>query len=389
MLTPGGVITVSVTTMSLASDGSAVVINGQTQTLGGSGGGSNTAAMTAPAVLTFIGQTFVPNAGSSYLISGQTLTPGGVITVSGTTISLASDDSAVVINGQTQTLSSGGAAMTAPAILTIDGQTFAPNAGSSYFISGQTLTPGGQITFSDANGMETISLDSDGRALVVNGQTQTLSSSGAATTAPAILTIDGQTFTPNAGDSYFISGQTLTPGGEITFSGANGVETISLDSSGSVMVEAVSGHTTTSTIASSPVLTIGGQTFTASGSSYVIDGQTLIPGGDAETVTVAGHTYIVSLSPQATVLEIEMENGAGRVTATSFETLVPGTGTRGTVYMTASGSGARQTGSASAGATASTGADAGLQSAAISSTGILPLTSAVVAIVTLLLAIWL
>lgn len=397
-LQPGGqAITVNGHTLSLMPGAGALVVDGSTSSMATGGGDASSIPL-----LTVGSRTYTANAATQYYFgAGETLTPGGSVVVSGTTISLGSDASALVINGQTQTLSP--PLITAGPMINVAGSMYAPNAADAYNINGQMLTPGGVIVVSGT----TMSLASDGSAVVINGQTSTLSGSGgasntAATTAPAVLTIDGQAFAPNAGSSYLISGQTLTPGGQITFSGANGMETISLDSSGSMMVEAMNGHTMTSTLAgegdiaptAAPILTIGDQTFTAlpgSGTSYVIDGQTLTPGG-VETLTVAGHTYIVSLSPQATVLEVEIEGSGGEVTATSFETLFPATNTRATVYMTASGSGsdrAQQTGSSASGGATSTGAGAGLQSAAAPMLSVLPMTSAVMAVGTLVLAIWL
>ena len=118
-----------------------------------------------------------------------------------------------------------------------------------------------------------------------------------------------------------------------------------------------------------------------------------------ETVTVAGKTYIVSLSPQATVLEIEVEGPGGAVTATSFETLFPATNTRGTVYMTATdkdtagtpGAQASRTSTAGPSASTSTGAT-GVQSAAASAHRLSSATTAVAMIAggsLIFLAVWL
>lgn len=96
-LSPGSAITVDGTTVSLEASGATVVINGVTQT-------PSSAATQAP-ILTIGGATYTANSGSSYLIDGQTLTPGAAITVSGTTISLDSSDSTLVVNGVTETLS--------------------------------------------------------------------------------------------------------------------------------------------------------------------------------------------------------------------------------------------------------------------------------------------
>ena len=384
MLTPGGVITVSGTTISLAADGSAIVVNGVTQSL------ASPAATGAPQI-TIGGTVYQANSASAYDIGGSILTPGGVITVSGTVISLEAGASAVVVNGKTTML--GGAAagtpsgnyatITAPAVLTVDGQAYAANGGTTYIISGQTLTPGGAITISGANGVETISLNAAANELftVVDGNTMTsmIGAVGAVPSGAPILTIDGQTYTAisydsGSGPTYIVSGQTLIRGAAITITDASGnVETLSLDAAGTALIEISAGHTITSTISgaygvmptAAPILTIGDDTFTAinNGATYIIDGKTLVP-GDIETVVVGGKTYIISLAPQATMLMIETENSNGVVTATSFETLFPAQMTMGTVTNTLPGATAGGNRVQSSATATSTGSDAGLQNSA-------------------------
>ncbi|TKA71858.1 hypothetical protein B0A55_09830 [Friedmanniomyces simplex] len=409
-LTPGGVVTVSGTTISLATGATAVIINGQTRDLAAP-------AITPAPQVTVGGTVYQANAGSTYDIGGQILTPGGVITVSGTTISLAPGASAIVVNGVTTSLAGAGArtapnsklaTITAPPVLTVDGQAFAANGGSSYVISGKTLTPGGAITISGANGVETLSLNAAANELfsVVSGTTMTsmVGAMGAMPTGAPILTVDGHTYTAvaydtGAGPTYVIDGQTLSRGGVITISApSGGKETISLDSAGTALDIVFQGHTTVSTISgaygvmptAAPVLTIGGETFTAinNGATYVIDGHTLTP-GEAETVTIGGHTYVISLAPQATMLMVETEGSDGRVTGTSYETLFPAQMTKGTVTNTVGM--ATAGGSLSAGGAASTGGGAGaagLASGAESSLA-LRLSGAVVAVGSLGLAVWL
>ncbi|KAF2475300.1 uncharacterized protein BDR25DRAFT_101436 [Lindgomyces ingoldianus] len=84
-LTPGGVITVGDQTVSLAAGATALVVNGQTTTL------LPQAIITNAPLLTVGSKTYTAQsgAGTIFIISGQTLTPGGIITVDGTTISLA------------------------------------------------------------------------------------------------------------------------------------------------------------------------------------------------------------------------------------------------------------------------------------------------------------
>jgi hypothetical protein len=90
-LVPGSAVTVNGETISLAPSGSAIIVNGQT-----------TAVPSPTGVLTFGSVTvpFVLQTGPSktqIVIGSQTLTPGGVITTAGETISLAPGGSSVVI----------------------------------------------------------------------------------------------------------------------------------------------------------------------------------------------------------------------------------------------------------------------------------------------------
>jgi hypothetical protein len=143
-LAPGHAITVDGTTVSLAPSGSFIVVNGVTSTL------DNPALITAPPI-TIGGSVYTPLTGTSgsYMIDTALLTAGGEVTVSGTTVSLASDGSEIVINGVTSTLhGQAHATITNPPLLTVGSQTYtaAPGPGTAFIIGGQTLTPGGAIT---------------------------------------------------------------------------------------------------------------------------------------------------------------------------------------------------------------------------------------------------
>ena len=76
--------------------------------------------------------------------------------------------------------------------ITIGDSTFTANSATQFVISGQTLTPGGEITV----GSTTVSLESDGDAAVVGGSTQTaghIAPSDAPITGPApTLTLGGE-----------------------------------------------------------------------------------------------------------------------------------------------------------------------------------------------------
>jgi len=263
------------------------------------------------------GTTFTGNSRTQFVLGpGQTLTPGGVAQIDGTSVSLAPGMTAVVVADHTFNAAS--AQITSPPSLTIGGKVFAPVGGSTYNIGGQQLTPGGVIV---ADGT-TISLAPGAAAVVVDGSTQYLDNG---VTAAPVLFVGGESFTANNGGTFVVDGQTLTPGGVIIVNGT----TVSLESGATAVV--IDGQTSTlvgaaaAGITDAPALTIGSETFTAmnAGGTYVIDGKTLTP-GNIETVTVDGKVYIVSLSPDAMVLKIETEGPGGAVTATMFETLYPG-----------------------------------------------------------------
>jgi len=176
---------------------------------------------------------------------------------------------------------------------------------------------------------------------------------------------------------------------------SGGPETISLDSAGTAIDIVFQGHTTVSSISgayavmptAAPVLTIGGETFTAinNGATYVIDGHTITPGGLLETVVLDGKTYLISLAPQATILMIETEGSDGKVTGTTYETLFPAQMTRGTITNTATAGS-----SPSAGGASSTDGSAGDGSSpSAADTLALRLSGALVALGSLALAVWL
>jgi hypothetical protein len=185
-LTPGGELVIGGTTYSLPEDGqgSTVVINGATSSLNPSHlpvlplGSEDATAIIARGTTAFV---FGPD---------ETLTPGGVVTVSGTTFSLpaSASGSVVVINGVTSTLGSGsgmGPITAAPPIV-VDGKTITATTrdGTVEYVlnSATTLLPGGQAII---NGT-TYSLAPGGTALIINGKTSTFStpaSNSASTTS--------------------------------------------------------------------------------------------------------------------------------------------------------------------------------------------------------------
>jgi hypothetical protein len=169
-LAPGSAITVDGTAYSLPASGPAsiLLVNGATSTLSPN-------RLATPTV----------RDGTTAFIFGpdQTLTPGGVLTISGTTLSmpLSHSGSVVVINGVTSTLAN--PQITAAPPLTMNGNTYTATVrdGTTEYViaSGTTLRPGEALTLSGT----TYSLDPKGTALVVNGQTSSIARTPATNSA--------------------------------------------------------------------------------------------------------------------------------------------------------------------------------------------------------------
>ena len=101
-LTPGGNIDISGTPISYPSAGTAVVIGTSTAPFSFA-----TVAGADTPTITFDGSTYIADASSDFIIDGQTLTPGGVITINGTPISYAAAGTAVVIGTSTEAVGIG------------------------------------------------------------------------------------------------------------------------------------------------------------------------------------------------------------------------------------------------------------------------------------------
>jgi hypothetical protein len=306
-LQPGGpAITVGGQPVFLPSPATAIVVGGSTsglpQVL------TPTTQPRPPPILTIGSSTLTGNAATQFFIApGQTLTPGGTVTVDGTIVSLAPSASFIVIGGTTQVLPTAASTVTSRPEIVIGGSTITANPGDSgaaptFMISGTTLAPG-QVKTIDGT---VISLAPSGSFIVIGGSTQTFPAAVPTITAPPEIVVGGSTITANPGNpgaapTFVVSGQTLVPDQVITLDGT----TISLGPSGSFVV--VDGATSTlanpaAAQITAPPLTIGDVVFTAlpgQGTTYIIGTHTLLPGS---AITVADTT--ISLSPGATALII-------------------------------------------------------------------------------------
>lgn len=271
-LLPGGAaVTLSGTTLSLDPSGSVLVVNGGSSTIK-----AQTGAASSPPAITIGNEVFSALQKPSepvFVVADKTLIPGGpAITVSGTTLSLASSASFVVINDVTSTLIDAAPSHVSAPPLTIGDVTFRPLPGTAtaYLIGSILLSAGGSIVTSGT----TISLASGATALVVNGQTSSiLPPAQPVITNPPLLTIGAETYTAVSGGGtvFIIGGETLTPGGTITVDRT----TISLAIGATELIYGSSGRSTTTALF--PATTTQSQHITTtsglSASARTFDGQ--------------------------------------------------------------------------------------------------------------------
>lgn len=271
-LTPNGKIVVSGTTISLLPSASALIIGSITKAL-------KPTFTLPPLVLGF--KAYTADSASQYIVNGLTLSPGGYITMSGTSISLSSGPPALDVDGNLEPLFSRSALPS----LTIGSKIYAANQASAYIINGQNLTPGDQITVDGTP----VSLAPQASALVVGSKTEPLVPSFALPT----LTINSKVYIANRAFAYIINGQILTPSGHMLVDGTSvflGPQASALEA----------GSKISSLSFALPTLTIDSKVYTAnSDSEYVVKGQTLTRGGQ---ITVDGTP--ISLAAQASVLVI-------------------------------------------------------------------------------------
>lgn len=166
-VTPGETKTINGVTIFVPTEGSAsgIVVGGSTVVLN-----PNTNP-TGPAILTIGSSTITANSQGEFVVGTATLKPeGSQVVLDGQTLSIGSSGVVAVMNGVTSTLASRPGITAAPAIIfagtrftatIIDGTT-------QYDLgAGTTLMPGDVVTMLGT----TYSLDAQGTALMINGQT--------------------------------------------------------------------------------------------------------------------------------------------------------------------------------------------------------------------------
>ena len=204
-LTPGKTIMVQGTPIAYAANGNGVVVGTSTQQLS-----IITPSPNQLEVMTLAGSTYTLGSLSELIIQGQTLTPGGTITIQGTPIAYPSSN-AVRVGGSMQTFSD--LAATAPAareaVMTFAGSTFTAGA-SAFTIDGQTLSKGASI---EVDGTPIV-YPSNSDIVIIGTSTETLSMA----TPEAVITFAGSTYAEES-SAFVIGSQTLTEGGKIIVNG--------------------------------------------------------------------------------------------------------------------------------------------------------------------------
>lgn len=255
-------------------------------------------AFPKPAFFTAGGHTFAANP-TGFIIAGSEVLPGSApVIVSGTPISL--DSSGVLMLGTStfplpiqtpyaRVLSTEGFVLTADGLgIAVEGTKLVPG-GPAITVSGTAISFGPNTD---------LFIGSNSIPLKPSFWKETASSATQAGGQGNQLTIGPSVIWANSKSQYIIDGQTLLPGGTpVTLNGIS----YSLGPSGKALVSgdstlAVDPSTTQNPL---PTLTIAGQLATANAASrYIVDGQSLSPGGSA--ITISGTPY--SLAPSATAL---------------------------------------------------------------------------------------
>ena len=271
-LIPGGTVTVSGTSIYLAPSASEVIIGSQTVHL------QQPPSPSSPQPILIGGsQTLTAQSDKlAYIIDDQTLTPGGTIAVSGTSIYLAPSASELIIIGS-QTIQLQAEAHRPPydQHITIGGQPLTAQSDRSGYISnGQTIQPGSPaITIAG----KYVSLEPSMSALIIIDGSSSSSSTIPLIVKPPFPTlaiIAGKTiaFAPKTTsgpeyEEYIIDGQTLRPGyPAITVSGiAISLAAAAPSSAASATALVIIGGTKTSPLV--PLFTTPGTATTSTSST--------------------------------------------------------------------------------------------------------------------------
>lgn len=247
------------------------------------------AILSNPPIITIGASAITANAHNEFVISGQTLTPGGPeLAVGGTTLSLAPDASAIAIGSNSVNLIN--PSPPRPSI-TLGSSVIVANSAGQFVVSGQTLTPGGPAISVAGS---TMSLAPSASEIVIGSSTISLAKPSPALPPLPFITFGSSTITANSHTDFVIGSQTVSPGKPaITVSGT----TVSLAPSASIIfINNTPRPLVPEASFSLPVIILPTSSINlGSNSELAIGSQTLIPGHSA--ITVSGTP--VSLAPGA------------------------------------------------------------------------------------------
>jgi hypothetical protein len=307
--------------------------------------GPSPTAITAP-VLTLDSTTITPNPSNVYIISSQTLFPGGpAITIGSTAYSLATSTIAMIQSLQTPSFTSVASLSEAePPKITLGSSivTLSPSVGLVY--ASQTISAGGSGVVVEGT---TYSLATSGSsiAIVKNGHTSPLiiasASSGEVTQSVPVVHIVASAVISDDSVQETISSLSIPSSTPLILE--NGVTPTAspvVKISASALVTSAPPLISIITNTLVPVITIDSSIATQnSASEFLIGSQTLTPGGPA--ITLQETTY--SLASSATALIINGHTARLSATPTTAtiiaeKTLTPGSAieVQGTTYSLAS-----------------------------------------------------
>lgn len=313
-LTPGQAATITDSSgtriVSLQSGGSSIVVAGTTIIQGGStliseghiiisGGSTHVLDPSTIAISQVPGLRTVP-AAPILAISGQTLTPGSAVTLTGPSgglqiVSLEADGSSVVVGGKTVIQEDGSTvvedATTLPLSALAGLTTISPSPSPSSTPNPQPLIPGSQgLTITALSGLpHIVSLAPDGSRLVIDGSTVAVSEASSVLAAAGLresVVDGGQTVVLVDGDGDAGRTQTVPSVGGVVYSmggyaGGSGSATETVPGSLQLLTAGSSSlavETGSAISSSSGVGTVSTETGTATGTAYVVVSEASVKG---------------------------------------------------------------------------------------------------------------
>lgn len=188
-VTPGAsAVVVSGITISVPTGGSSISLNGKSYA---------PSPQTTPTAVLFTANGKAITASTiagSYIVAGETVTPGGAVVVSGTTIFVPTGRKSLFLNENAYVQSP--QTISAPMVFTASGEDITASAiDGAHIIAGRTVTPGASAIV--VSGI-TLSIPTDGRTLIVNGESLVLAQFTSTTPGSGVLAAASATATTSS-----------------------------------------------------------------------------------------------------------------------------------------------------------------------------------------------